>query len=143
MTITAEQAAKLLEGTTPGNIVQIVDDLGWSADFDEGDCAWIQIGPEGGPVTALVVARGNGGRRLDANAALYAAAPDLARALIASEAARKLAEERLAKAVEGLSALNRAAGEVARQGAVTGPQWTRLNVALLKARANLKEIDNG
>lgn len=55
----------------------------------------------------------------------------------------ELAVERLARAVVALSALDRAAGEVARQGAVTGPQWTRLNVALLKSRATLKEIDNG
>lgn len=72
-----------------------------------------------------------------------AAAPDLADALIASEAARKLAEERLAKAVEGLSALDKAAGEVARYGAANGSQWTRLAVAMLKTRAILKEIDNG
>lgn len=39
---------------------------------------------------------------MEANARLIAAAPDLAQALIASEAARKLAEERLAKAVEAL-----------------------------------------
>lgn len=74
---------------------------------------------------------------------LQAERDHLAAELITSEAARKLAEERLAKAVEALSALDRAAGEVARQGAVTGPQWTRLNIALLKARAILKEIDNG
>ena len=64
-------------------------------------------------------------------------------AALVREAARKLAEERLAKAVEGLSTLNKAAGEVARQGAVTGTQWTKLNVALLRSRAALKEIDNG
>lgn len=116
MTITAEEAAKLLN-----KIAEIKADLN---DFD-GDT------------------RGHKAALWEAQEKLDEAAPDLARALIASEAARKLAEERLAKVMEGLSALDRAAGEVARQGAVTGSQWTRLGIAMLKARAILKEIDNG
>ena len=162
MTITAEQAAKLL---VTGSANYCGNDLaralitseavktlaaakpgGLFTDQDEDICiddgrannlvfcparddseiegGWPVLNPD---VVAEIVAR-------------YNIAPDLARDLIASEAARKLAEERLARAVEGLSALDRAAGEVARQGAVTGPQWTRLSVALLKARAILKEI---
>jgi hypothetical protein len=52
----------------------------------------------------------------------------------------KEAEERLAEARAGLENLQSAAGEVSRQGAVTGPQWTRLNIALLSARATLAKI---
>lgn len=145
MNITAEQAAKLLEGTTPGP---------WAMETVRTSCGTChRIGPfprpaysskpEGWACVYDDYPPGVGSPDLLANSHLIAAAPDLARALIASEAARKLAEERLAKAVMGLSALDRAAGEVARQGAVTGPQWSRLTVALLKARAILKEIDNG
>ena len=137
MTITAEQAAKLLEGTTPGP---------WESSASKEPLPYgvkPRIYSADGELLAEV-----GNLTLDqdaweANARLIAAAPDLARALIVSEAARKLAEERLAKAVVGLSALDKAAGEVARQGAVTGPQWSRLTVALLKARAAIKESDNG
>ena len=39
---------------------------------------------------------------------------------------------------EAFGLLDKAAGEVARMGAVTGPQWTRLTVALLKGREALK-----
>jgi hypothetical protein len=53
------------------------------------------------------------------------------------------AEERLAEARAGLEKLQSAAGEVSRQGAVTGPQWTRLNIALLFARATLAKIGGG
>jgi Lar family restriction alleviation protein len=49
-------------------------------------------------------------------------------------------EAQLAEAGAGLEKLQRAAGEVSRQGAVTGPQWTRLNIALLSARATLAEL---
>jgi len=42
-----------------------------------------------------------------------------------------------------LEKLQNAAGEVSRQGAVTGPQWTRLNIALLSARATLAKIGGG
>ena len=132
MTITAEQAAKLLEGTPPGP---------WRADGPPYNrIVWSSADNR---VCFMAHTNGLDDARDNSTSNLVAAAPNLARALIASEAARKLAEERLAKAVEGLSALDKAAGEVARNGAVTGPQWTRLTVALLKARAVLKEIDNG
>jgi hypothetical protein len=49
-------------------------------------------------------------------------------------------QAQLAEARAGLEKLQRAAGEVSRQGAVTGPQWTRLNIALLSARATLAKI---
>ena len=55
----------------------------------------------------------------------------------------KAAEDRLAEARAGLEKLQSAAGEVSRQGAVTGPQWTRLNIALLFARATLAKIGGG
>ena len=135
MTITAEQATNLLEGTTPGpwrpskSYRAIVSDS--PSGYDDAE----SVHAYGGHMVCESVQ--------EHNRHLIAAAPDLARALIASEAARKLAEERLAKVMEGLSALDRAAGEVARQGAVTGSQWTRLGIAMLKARAILKEIDNG
>ena len=69
----------------------------------------------------------------DANARLIAAAPDLARALIASEAARKLAEERLR---EAKLAFENVDAQVEDEGEFTERSWEQL-------RANLKEIDNG
>lgn len=73
--------------------------------------------------------------RSDANAHLIAAAPDLARAIIASEAARKLAEEGLAKAVEALIWCSGSddfqVDGKAREG------WLKLCAPILK------EIDNG
>ena len=50
------------------------------------------------------------------------------------------AEANLAKAVDALVLMDKAAGAVAMMGAVTGPQWTRLTIALLKSRATLAEI---
>lgn len=55
--------------------------------------------------------------------------PELITARAKIEAAEKLAE--------AMAALDKAASEVARLGAVTGPQWTRLTVASLKARSAL------
>jgi hypothetical protein len=52
-------------------------------------------------------------------------------------------QAQLAEARAGLEKLQSAAGEVSRQGAVTGPQWTRLNIALLSARATLAKIRGG
>jgi hypothetical protein len=60
----------------------------------------------------------------------------------ADRADRAEAELAAARAAQGklrdaLLKMNKAAGEVARMGAVTGPQWTRLNIALLNGRAAL------
>ncbi len=90
MTITAEQAAKLLEGTTPGP---------WEASPHQwpeqvGCCPLV-----GRPYSAAHKMRNVAAANTAPDIQLIAAAPDLARALIASEAARKLAEERLAKSV--------------------------------------------
>ncbi|MFP5480575.1 MAG: hypothetical protein ACLGIE_12935 [Alphaproteobacteria bacterium] len=105
MTITAEQAAKLLECTTPGP---------WQA------IGWMPCGifGRGDLVDAIRIAGMDPRSEHDANARLIVAAPDLARALIASEAARKLAEK----------------------------QARDLKIALdaaLRARAIIKETDNG
>ncbi len=56
---------------------------------------------------------------------------------------RELADLRakLAVAVEALTLLQNASGETARMGAVTGPHWTRLTIALLKSRAALAQIN--
>ena len=40
---------------------------------------------------------------------------------------------------EVLEHLDKAASEVARRGAETGPQWSKLTIASLKARAALQE----
>ena len=48
--------------------------------------------------------------------------------------------EKLAKAVEKFATLEKAASDVASRGAETGPQWTKLTIALLAARAILAEI---
>ena len=89
--ITAEAAKKLLDGTTPGP---------WEADGDP----WNRIIWSSAENRVCFMAHSNGlnDDQDMATSRLVAAAPDLARALIASEAARKLAEERLAKAMEGL-----------------------------------------
>ena len=65
--------------------------------------------------------------------ARYNVAPDLARALIASEAARKLAEERLR---EAKLAFENVDVQVEDEGEFTERSWEQL-------RATLKEIDNG
>ena len=52
-------------------------------------------------------------------------------------------QSQLAEARAGLEKLQSAAGEVSRQGAVTGPQWTRLNIALLSARATIAKTGGG
>ena len=49
-------------------------------------------------------------------------------------------EAKLAKVVQKFAALEKAASDVARRGAETGPQWTKLTIALLAARATLAEI---
>lgn len=46
----------------------------------------------------------------------------------------------VAKLVEAMKALEKAAAEVSRRGAETGPQWTKLTVALLQARTTLAEL---
>lgn len=48
---------------------------------------------------------------------------------------------RLAKAVEALRVLDKAASDVSRLGAVTGSQWSRMTLAMLNARAVLAEIE--
>jgi hypothetical protein len=45
--------------------------------------------------------------------------------------------DKVAALVEAAEALDRAASEVARYGAQTGSQWTRLSIASLKFRAAL------
>lgn len=52
-------------------------------------------------------------------------------------------ETKLAKAVDALSALEKAASEVSRRGAETGPQWTKLTCAIIPARATLAELTGG
>lgn len=64
---------------------------------------------------------------------LEGASESLATELIAARAKIEAAE----KLAEAMAALDKAASEVARLGAVTGPQWTRLTVASLKARSAL------
>jgi hypothetical protein len=49
-------------------------------------------------------------------------------------------EVKLAKAVDALGLLDKAAGETARMGAATGAHWTRLTIALLKSRTTLAEL---
>lgn len=102
MTITAEQAAKLLEGAR-----QPLDDLSR-----------------------------NPSRKGQHD--LMIAAPDLARALIASEAARKLAEERLAAIVWSYDATH-----TFRTADMHRYDCKCLRCAVDAARAVLKEIDNG
>lgn len=138
MTITAEQAAKLLEGTTPGP---------WCCVKDEADGYHIGTGPwlqdedgfDGYHICQTTGCYEEG----ENDARLIAAAPDLARALIASEAARKLAEERLAKAVEALQEARDKAHSHAHDG--YDGVWLESDFAELtpKADAILKEIVNG
>lgn len=52
------------------------------------------------------------------------------------------AAERERKLVEALKTLDHAVTEIIRYGAQTGPQWSRLTSASLKARATLKEDDD-
>jgi hypothetical protein len=63
----------------------------------------------------------------------YVRADILAQTLAANAALVKRLEE--ARGV--IAALEKAASEVARYGAATGPQWTRLTVPVLQARAFL------
>jgi hypothetical protein len=51
-----------------------------------------------------------------------------------------LADPRVKALVEAAEALDKAASEVSRRGAVTGPQWTKLTIALLNARAALAQL---
>ena len=48
-------------------------------------------------------------------------------------------EAEVARLRDALTALDKAASEVARRGAETGPQWAKLTIASLKARAVLQE----
>lgn len=48
----------------------------------------------------------------------------------------------LAEAVEKFAALEKAASEVSLRGAETGPQWTKLTIALLSARAFIAKWEN-
>jgi hypothetical protein len=50
-------------------------------------------------------------------------------------------DAKLAKAVEALVSLVKQASTTSSRGAVTGPHWTHLTVAILKARAVLAEIE--
>lgn len=127
MTITAEQAEKLLEGTTPGPWmvggvrcrIELNDThsiLRYDAEKKRDETiasVWYD------PQTGL-------GR---ADACLIAAAHDLAAALIASEAARKLAEERLA-------ALIRRAHDAIIRDEKDGAVWAQLLADMAR------EIDN-
>lgn len=67
--------------------------------------------------------------------------PERCRTVIANLAAELITArakiEAAEKLAEAMAALDKAASEVARLGAVTGPQWTRLTVASLKARSAL------
>ena len=123
MTITAEQAAKLLEGTTTGwellarrdgSILILTRNAVGSPHRHIAEMSWGVDEP------------GNGA----GDAKLAVAAPDLARALIASEAARKLAEERLA-------ALIRRAHDAIIRDEKDGAVWAQLLADMAK------EIDNG
>ena len=49
-----------------------------------------------------------------------------------------LAEARADRLDAALQALEKASSEVSRRGAETGPQWSKLTIAILKARAALK-----
>jgi hypothetical protein len=44
---------------------------------------------------------------------------------------------------DAFASLEKAASDVARRGAQIGPQWTKLTIALLVARATLAEIKGG
>jgi hypothetical protein len=57
--------------------------------------------------------------------------------LAALRAENAAALDRIARLEAALTALGKASAEVARLGAVTGPQWSRLTIASLKARAAL------
>lgn len=83
--LTDEAVKTLLDGATPGPWTMESETL-FGKDF-------------GYTVDLFDVVPYDTNERFEADARLIAAAPDLARALIASEAARKLAEERLAKAL--------------------------------------------
>lgn len=123
MTITAEQAAKLLEGTTPGP---------WQADGPPYNrIVWSSADNR---VCFMAHTNGLDDARDNATSNLVAAAPDLARALIASEAERKLAEERLAKAVGALATIT----DPKRLASYGDPVVLREY-----ARDILKEIENG
>jgi hypothetical protein len=54
-----------------------------------------------------------------------------------------LLEARLGKAVEALVSLVKQASTTSSRGAVTGPHWTHLTLAILKARTTLAEIEGG
>ena len=97
MTITAEQAAKLLEGTTPGPWLK--EDAFGVRGSDGNYVANFGFGPDTEAGDAVA----------EANTALGAAAPVLARALIASEAARDALAERLENEMADLDAADRRA----------------------------------
>ena len=70
--------------------------------------------------------------------------------VLSSEAERDAALTRLAAAEaqvgalrEQLAGLEKAASEVSRRGAVTGPQWTKLTIAILATRAALRTHEPG
>lgn len=50
-------------------------------------------------------------------------------------------QAKVGRLVDAMKALEKAAAEVSRRGAETGPQWTKLTVALLQARATLTQKD--
>lgn len=59
-----------------------------------------------------------------------------------AEATATALTARVEKLREALVNLDKAASEVARLGAVTGPQWSRLTIASLQSRAAIKETPN-
>ena len=151
MTDTSREAVeRLLDGVTPGPWRVRVNKRDSHDECDLSIC---------GDIFVLADLNGPQYPHQHPNARFIAAARDLVPALLARAEAlradltaalqRELmqmqradeAEAKVAKAVDALGLMDKAAGEVARMGAVTGPQWTRLTVALLKGRATIAEIN--
>lgn len=128
MSITGEQAAKLLEGTTPGPW-RVQTRYSWVSQGESQQVVWDVPQSLG---LSLVADTGGTTLSKHKDARLIAAAPDLARALIASEAARKLAVERLAKAVALLNGWRMAAAG-----------YQSVESMVHKHDSTIKEIGNG
>jgi len=100
---------------TPGPWVEIETETSVSLDYDDGPRlgGWSDIGPEAG--APIAIALGYGGfsdRRLDANARLIAAAPDMLDALISTR--------------DSLQAM-------ADEGIIAEGSWPTIDAAILKA----------
>jgi len=68
----------------------------------------------------------------------------LSQMLDGEEARAETAEAKVEKLRGALEKLEKASSEVSRRGAETGPQWSKLTIAILQARAALTtEADNG